>query len=227
MDEHDDLIRRLQQVGRHPVAAATEARALARARGTAPPRRHTARLKIAAAALGGFMVGSMGLATAGALPDTAQDAAHTVLDKVGVNVPAGHERYNDPGVCPGGPYKNHGAYVRAHKDDPNAGTSPCGKPLNAVNHPSGANGNGPDTSSGGNGAPGNRSKGHGKGNSGKPDKADENATNGADDHDTGATTSTTASPAVVPAATTTTESPTTTTAPATTIAPAAASTTTP
>ena len=88
------------------------------------------------------MVGSMGLATAGALPDTAQDAAHTVLDKVGVNVPAGHERYNDPGVCPGGPYKNHGAYVRAHKDDPNAGTSPCGKPLNAVNHPSGANGNG-------------------------------------------------------------------------------------
>jgi hypothetical protein len=62
-----------------------------------------------------------------------QDVAHNALDAVGVHVPPGHNRYNDPTVCPGGPYRNHGAYVRAHTSDPNAGASPCGKPVQSVN----------------------------------------------------------------------------------------------
>jgi hypothetical protein len=64
--------------------------------------------------------------------------AHGALDAVGVHVPPGHVRYNDPVVCPGGPYRNHGAYVRAHKSDPNAGNSPCGKPVQSVNPSGGA-----------------------------------------------------------------------------------------
>ena len=87
----------------------------------------------------------MGLAAADTLPDSVQEVAHTTLAKVGVHVPPGHERYDDPVVCPGGPYENHGAYVRSHKNDPNAGASPCGKPIRSL---TGADGstkeNGPD-----------------------------------------------------------------------------------
>ena len=87
---------------------------------------------MAAAAAGGFLIGSVGLASAGSLPAPAQDAARSALSTVGINVPPGHDRYNDPTKCPGGPYANHGAYVRAHPNDPNAGASPCGKPNKAV-----------------------------------------------------------------------------------------------
>ncbi len=45
------------------------------------------------------------------------------------NVAGGPQRYNGP-EC-GGTYKNHGQYVRAHTQDPNAGQSRCGKPIQA------------------------------------------------------------------------------------------------
>jgi hypothetical protein len=115
------------------------------------------------------MAGSVGLAAADVLPAPVQDVAHHALDTVGVHVPPGHQRFNDPATCPGGPYANHGAYVRAHHDDPNAGSSPCGKPLGAVNpgHDSnsdqpGDHGKGkkPDDANPGNG----KDKGHGQGN---------------------------------------------------------------
>jgi hypothetical protein len=89
-------------------------------------------MKVAAATAGCVIFGSAGLAAAGTLPATVQDAAHTALGAVGVNVPEGHGRFNDPTICPGGPYKNHGQYVKAHPNDPKAAQSPCGKPLQSV-----------------------------------------------------------------------------------------------
>ena len=53
-------------------------------------RRH--RGKIGALVVVGAMVGSTGLAAAGALPDAAQDAFAHVLDKVGISIPAGGDR---------------------------------------------------------------------------------------------------------------------------------------
>ena len=46
------------------------------------------RTAVAGATIVGFIAGSFGLATAGALPDTAQDAARSVLSTVGVSVPS-------------------------------------------------------------------------------------------------------------------------------------------
>jgi hypothetical protein len=140
MDEHDhedqdfpEIERRLLEFGSAPLPAGVAGRTLARVRGTSGRKLSGARLKlVSAAAIVGFAAGGVGLAAANVLPAPAQDVAHNALDAVGVHVPPGHVRYNDPTVCPGGPYANHGAYVRAHKDDPNAGKSPCGKPVQAV-----------------------------------------------------------------------------------------------
>jgi hypothetical protein len=49
------------------------------------------RARVAGVVLAGALVGSTGLAFAGALPDAAQDAFADVLDRVGITVPAGHE----------------------------------------------------------------------------------------------------------------------------------------
>jgi hypothetical protein len=87
---------------------------------------------LVAAAIGAFAFGGLGLAAADVLPPPVQDVAHTALDPLGVHVPPGHDRFNDPVQCPGGPYRNHGAYVRTHKGDPNAGKSPCGKPVKSL-----------------------------------------------------------------------------------------------
>src|SRR3954451_176716 len=87
--------------------------------------RRWSRPAVAVAAMVGFLFGSLGLASAGALPDSVQDVAPDLLAPVGVDVPPGHVRFNDPTECPGGPYTNHGDYVKQHKDDPNAGQSDC------------------------------------------------------------------------------------------------------
>ncbi len=137
MDADGSLEERLRELGRTPIDGPTRSRTLT-AMASVEPRRRWSRGAVAAAAVAGFFAGSLGLASAGALPAPAQDAAHNVLSHVGVDVPPGHQRYNDPTVCPGGPYENHGAYVRSHKDDPNAGASPCGKPVQAVNHSNGS-----------------------------------------------------------------------------------------
>jgi hypothetical protein len=133
MDEHQEIADRLRALGNAPVDPALSRTTVAAMHAAGPGARPTRRrAAIAAAALTGFLAGSFGLASAGALPDGLQDRAQSVLEHVGVDVPPGHVRYNDPVVCPGGPYKNHGEYVRTHKDDPNAGSSPCGKPVNSV-----------------------------------------------------------------------------------------------
>jgi hypothetical protein len=65
---------------------------------------------------------------AGSLPAPAQNVTHSTLANLGLEVPSS-PRYNDPVACPGGPFANHGEYVKAHKGDPNAAQSPCGKPV--------------------------------------------------------------------------------------------------
>ncbi len=135
--DYFEVTRRLQQFGSAPLEAEVAARALGRVRAGGPAGRRVARMKlVSAAAVAAFLASGVGLAAADVLPPSAQDVAHNALKTVGVHVPPGHDRYNDATACPGGPYANHGAYVRAHPEDPNAGTSPCGKPTRAVN-PSG------------------------------------------------------------------------------------------
>ena len=180
-----------------------------------------------------LLVTSVGLAAADTLPDPAQDVAHRALDTVGVHVPPGHDRYNDPAVCPGGPYDNHGAYVRTHKDDPNAGKSPCGKPVKATKH---ADGSGTESETG-DGSAGTDEKdtgpppwAHGQSHAGKGDeKAKDQKTKGqknatSDDQEDDAPTGVAPAPSTTspPQPSSTTMPPTTTT---TTTVPESAETT--
>jgi hypothetical protein len=223
-DDHDELVTRLQALGRQPLDPATAGRALATARGRQRSGRAGTRLKIGAAAAVGFAAGSLGLATAGALPAPAQRAAHSVLGSVGVAVPPGQQRVEDPTTCPGGPYANHGAYVRAHHGDPKAAQSPCGRPTVSVNHPDGTAG---DTAGGSSRqGPPPWAHGHGKGHAnGGPGHADGGAGDDTgDDQAPAAGPATTAAPTTVPR-TTTSLAPTTTAAPTTTTTSTTSSTT--
>lgn len=132
VDDFEPVESRLRSVGRQPVDHALEQRVLARAHRSRLTWLHSTKLKVAAAVAGGFMIGSVGLASAGALPGPAQHVAHSALGVLGVHVPPGKDRYNGP-EC--GDVANHGEYVDAHPDDPAAGKSPCGKPNRAVKHP--------------------------------------------------------------------------------------------
>src|SRR3954465_2509876 len=110
VDDVDPVVSRLQAIGANPLDPELRDRVLARAH---RPRRgwiHATRFKVAAAMAGGFMIGSMGLASAGALPGPAQGVAHATLDAVGVHLPPGHDRYNGP-ECGGA--TTHGQYVQA------------------------------------------------------------------------------------------------------------------
>ena len=227
MDPHDPLIDRLNALAHHPVDPAVAAEHLDAMAAVQPSGRvrHATQLKVAAGFLAGFLVGGTGLAAAGALPASAQNVAHGALATVGVNVPRHHGpvRYNGPecGVDPqtGQPWRNHGAYVRAHPNDPNAGSSQCGKPVHAPKaQGNGSSDGGPD---GGNVPPGQAKGGHGHGRGHGPGGAA-----AGDTPDSGeAATTTTAAPApavTAPAPTTTTAPPVTTTA-----APTTTSTTAP
>lgn len=129
-DDFEPVVRQLRALGEEPVDEAVRQRVLERSHPTRLSWIRSTRTKVAAAAFGGFMIGTMGLASAGALPEPAQGVAHGALGTVGIRVPPGHDRYNGP-ECGGA--KTHGEYVEAHKDDPAAGRSPCGKPNVAVN----------------------------------------------------------------------------------------------
>ena len=110
MNEHEDVVAHPPALGPKPVAC------------------H--RLKVVAAFAVGLLAGTTGLASAGALPDGAQEAAHHAFGVVGVTVPHG-DRYQGP-EC-GGPVKNHGQYVRSQPKGQRAqaAASRCGKPLQA------------------------------------------------------------------------------------------------
>jgi hypothetical protein len=138
VDDFEPLVSRLHSVGQQPVDHALQQRVLARANRSRVTWLHSTKMKVAAAMAGGFMIGSVGLASAGALPAPAQDVARAALGAIGVDVPPGHERYNGP-EC--GDATSHGKYVEAHPDDPAAGKSPCGKPTRSLSHPHGSGAN--------------------------------------------------------------------------------------
>src|SRR5690349_5961298 len=105
-DDYDDVKGRLGAFGAAPLAPGPAARCLDRIRGTASPRsgRSFPAKVFVAATIGGFVFGSVGLAAAAdVLPAPVQDVAHSTLGHVGLHVPPGHDRYNDPAKCPGGP----------------------------------------------------------------------------------------------------------------------------
>src|SRR5579859_2291059 len=137
MDDRDPLIDRLHSLSRHSVGPATAARHLAAIAVVGGRTARAVKLKVGAALFAGLMLGGAGLATAGALPGPAQGVAHSALSTVGLNVPNSHgpARYNGPECGTDSqthqPFANHGQYVRAHKADPNAGSSRCGKPVQA------------------------------------------------------------------------------------------------
>jgi hypothetical protein len=139
-----DLEQRLRDLGEAPLdPSVSDSHRLAMARVGAEGGGHRPRFgwkAVAAAAVTGFLVGSSGLAAAGALPDPAQDVAHDVLDAVGIDVPRSTEG------CPEGTsYRNHGEYVSsveaAGGDVEAAAKSDCGKPSKASGKGKG-NGNG-------------------------------------------------------------------------------------
>ena len=137
MDDDDALAARLRELGSHPVDPATSSRHLSAMATVGRGRRRLwTRLKVGAAVGAGLLLGGTGLASAGALPTSAQDVANKTLAKVGVKVPQGTERFNDPAICGTDPatqqpFRNHGQYVKAHQGDPAAAQSRCGKPLKA------------------------------------------------------------------------------------------------
>ena len=133
MNENEDLISRLRGLGRRPVDSDIAARHLATmddAAGVGASWAGRHRLKVVAAFAVGLMVGTSGLATAGALPNGAQEVAHRTLGAVGVKVPHG-DRYQGP-EC-GGEVKNHGQYVKSQPKEKRAeaAKSRCGKPVQA------------------------------------------------------------------------------------------------
>jgi hypothetical protein len=147
MDDDATLITRLRALGSHPVDPATAATHLTAMASSSTPQGRArpsfgTKLRVGAAFAAGLVLGGTGLAAAGALPDGAQQVAHTALAQVKVHVPPGHavaaaahakakgkgngNAAHAGGVarsvattdCPdwdftAGPPKNHGQYVRA------------------------------------------------------------------------------------------------------------------
>jgi hypothetical protein len=96
-------------------------------------------MKIVAAFVVGLVAGTSGLATAGALPDGAQEVAHRTFGAVGIKVPHGDRYWGQE--CTGEAKKNHGQYVRSQPKDKRAeaAASRCGKPVQAgADDPAGA-----------------------------------------------------------------------------------------
>jgi hypothetical protein len=130
MADPAELAERLQRLGTaplDPVRSSADLAAMARV-GASPRRPSIMRSgpRVAAAFLAGLLLGGTGLAAADALPDPAQHVAHTVLARVGVEVP-NPERYHGP-ECGPEVKRNHGAYVR---DDHALAQTDCGKPVGA------------------------------------------------------------------------------------------------
>jgi hypothetical protein len=90
MDKHEELIERLRALSAEPLDATTRARVLERIRTSKRSWLSASRLKIGGAAAAGFLFGSLGFASAGALRAPAQDVAHSVLGSVGLGCPWPH-----------------------------------------------------------------------------------------------------------------------------------------
>jgi hypothetical protein len=121
-EPEDGLIARLRALGQMPVDSATQARHLtAMAEAAAAPTLFGTlgnRVRVAVALVVGFLLGTTGLASAGALGPL-QPIASTTLEKVGINVPhpddAGTARYRGE-ECEDVSYKNRGSYLKAIRE---------------------------------------------------------------------------------------------------------------
>lgn len=122
MDEHEDLIQRLRDAGRRPIDPTVRSTHLASLE--CRPTLLRSKLRVAGAFLAGLLVGGSGLAAAGALPDPAQNVAHNVFEKVGVQVPQPERHHGEE--CGAERKRNHGQYVRVDKA---LAQTECGKPL--------------------------------------------------------------------------------------------------
>ncbi|GIU84178.1 MAG: hypothetical protein KatS3mg008_0953 [Acidimicrobiales bacterium] len=139
-EQDHDLEGRLRRLGAAPIDQSVRSRHLAAVRSALLAEGHAAgvpgswaspwrrRLRTAAAFAVGLLLGGTGLATAGALPGPAQDAAADVLSVFGLDVPRSTEG------CPAGKtYRNHGEFVSevasSGGDAAEAARSACGKPL--------------------------------------------------------------------------------------------------
>ncbi len=91
-----------------------------------PTRGRFGRAKVAAAFAAGLVLGSTGLASAGAFGSTPQTVVANAANHVGLDLPGGTPRSTDG--CGGKTYKNHGQFV-SQGGDPH---SPCGKPLKSA-----------------------------------------------------------------------------------------------
>ena len=124
--EHDDLERRIGDLGTQPLPPGLATEHLTKMATVGVPSRWPSKLRVGAAFLVGLLLGGSGLAAAGALPDPVQHAAYEALDTVGVEVPD-PERYHGE-ECGDEVKRNHGAYVR---DDHSLAKTRCGKPIKA------------------------------------------------------------------------------------------------
>lgn len=143
MNDDRDLIARLRALGSAPVNRRASDRHLAAieaATGPVAEGRRSHRLRIVAAFAVGLIAGTSGLATAGALPDGAQEVAHRTFGAVGINVPHGDRYWGQE--CSGEVTKNHGQYVRSQPKGKRAeaAASRCGKPTQAGSEGGGSDG---------------------------------------------------------------------------------------
>ena len=144
MNENEDLISRLRAFGRRPVSPEVAGAHLAAMDEAvdATGARGAHRMKIVAAFVVGLVAGTSGLATAGALPDGAQEVAHRTFGAVGIKVPHGDRYWGQE--CAGEAKKNHGQYVRSQPKEKRAeaAASRCGKPVQAGGDDSAGDGDG-------------------------------------------------------------------------------------
>lgn len=157
LDPRDELIERLRAFGRRPVDPSLQSQHLTAiaavpvSAGRSLRSAVASRVKVAAAVLGGFLIGTTGLASAGVLGPL-QPVAATVVEKATpLEVPegakdkaakarsGGTERYYGPEcvVTGGQPARNRGEYLKQQREvSPEAFEAAkqtnCGKPLSSL-----------------------------------------------------------------------------------------------
>jgi hypothetical protein len=138
--EQTDLVDRLRSLGEtsiDPDLASAHLTAMAAVAPNSPRlrpgRERLVRAKVAAAFAAGLVLGGTGLASAGALGTTPQNAVADAAAHVGVDLPGGTARSTEG--CDGQSYKNHGEFV-SHGGDPH---SQCGKPVKSTTNKDSAN----------------------------------------------------------------------------------------
>ena len=132
-----ELTERLRALGSQPVDPPLASAHLTAMAAVRPVGRLRHRVAVAGALFAGTLIGSTGLAAAGALPRTVQDAASAALAKVDISVPVGTERYDGPECVGDTPARNRGQYLKQERAKGKeafeaAKATKCGMPLSAL-----------------------------------------------------------------------------------------------